>query len=110
MRRFGELPVAGPPCEGCGTVQVDTGYGADHCHRHGWVRAVLCQGCNETMKVVDAGGVLDLREVRVRVHGDGTIEQVYGPVPDDRRRWWDALLDIRANCRDCAEPPPGPLT
>lgn len=27
----------------------------DHCHEHGWVRGVLCQGCNHRMGCADAG-------------------------------------------------------
>jgi len=30
-------------------------YVYDHCHEHGWIRGILCQGCNQRMALVDAG-------------------------------------------------------
>jgi Recombination endonuclease VII len=30
-------------------------YVYDHCHEHGYVRGILCAGCNVTMGLVDAG-------------------------------------------------------
>ena len=52
--RYGEhAPVPlGATCEACGRSAAEV---TDHCHRHGWVRAVLCRLCNARLALVDRG-------------------------------------------------------
>lgn len=57
-RKYGDYPteraILTGVCECCQAVPVtNTLPFEDHCHRHGWVRALLCQGCNELMKRID---------------------------------------------------------
>ena len=51
--RYGEHPriPAGTSCEACGPRVA--ALATDHCHRHGWVRAILCGLCNAHMALVD---------------------------------------------------------
>lgn len=41
---------AGSACEGCGRNKQ---LGRDHCHDHGWVRGILCPGCNNYLARID---------------------------------------------------------
>lgn len=88
--------VAGSTCEfpGC---EVRGGYGVmvfDHCHRHGWVRGMLCSSCNVKVGRVEA--VMTLDDVSVDLGTSGYA------------RWL-------ANCPDCPGepgrriPPRGPF-
>lgn len=51
--KYEDHPKAKPgdPCSLCGSVTEAPVI--DHCHRHGWVRGVLCRSCNGVMMVVD---------------------------------------------------------
>lgn len=57
-------PKASGPCRirgrvscGCGKVNCldgrDSGFVYDHCHRHGYVRGIICTSCNNVMRYVD---------------------------------------------------------
>lgn len=43
--------TAGTPCALCGEASAHLV--TDHCHRHSWVRGVLCAGCNSAMSYID---------------------------------------------------------
>lgn len=65
--------------EGCLVAGMESGLVFDHCHAHGWVRAVLCARHNARMGLVDA---------LVREEGLDFSMTRYGP--------------ILASCPDCA--------
>ncbi|WP_083999899.1 endonuclease domain-containing protein [Actinomadura kijaniata] len=39
----------------------------DHCHKHGWIRGVLCNTCNGTMRWLDRGALLRAAGARAEV-------------------------------------------
>jgi hypothetical protein len=53
--KYGNHPPVstGASCEGCGARPRRPV--TDHCHRHGWVRGILCGQCNANMTLVDRG-------------------------------------------------------
>lgn len=53
--RYGthQAPAPGSACLLCGEASPSPA--TDHCHRHGWVRGVLCPRCNSNMAYVDRG-------------------------------------------------------
>lgn len=60
IRDFGQVQYSEgmffPPdssCEVCDTA--DCRRMVDHCHKHGWVRGVVCNRCNQVLRGVDRG-------------------------------------------------------
>ena len=77
--RYQGRPLAADPttCKGCGRVAKPV---TDHCHEHGWVRAIVCGSCNRHLASVDRGVV-------PRAGLDAAILA--------------ALVDIRNRCPEC---------
>jgi Recombination endonuclease VII len=65
-------------------------YEHDHCHRHGWVRGVVCKACNTAMAAFDRGYALDYQNAYPRAR---RMTGVLLRTPDYNR--------YSANCPEC---------
>ena len=62
-------------CAGCGTTERLV---RDHCHRHNWIRDIVCRGCNMRLGYIDQG-----------------------IVPPGSGELLAALIAVRNRCPDC---------
>lgn len=69
-----------PKCLACGVISPKPV--TDHCHKHGWVRGVLCPNCNALMALID-------RMI------------IPGPAMIDRGVSVDDLIGHAARCHEC---------
>lgn len=65
-------------CAGCGAARPLM---RDHCHQHGWIRAIVCGSCNRKL---------------------GHIDRLNVPPKTDRARL-TALVGVRNKCPDCTQ-------
>lgn len=95
-RRSGKVCAASGPCRikgcqscGCGKANCTLGRGKfnyDHCHKHGYVRGVICAGCNQKMKQLDW-----------IMKSERPVEHML------RYRWWAPLSSYLAHWDNCPE-------
>jgi hypothetical protein len=64
-------------------------YVVDHCHQHGWVRGVVCQSCNNSLAILDAGKTYNAPPP--------TLASLFGITCAKLR-----LEEFRLNCPECA--------
>lgn len=65
--QYGDHPPAPPgaSCEACGATPPSVV--TDHCHKHGWVRGILCGQCNANMALIDRGLLPGVRQAAALV-------------------------------------------
>lgn len=72
------LMAPGTTCAACGGAKALM---RDHCHEHGWIRGIVCCGCNRKL------GHIDRRNTPRRITGEHLA----------------ALLAVRNRCPDCEQ-------
>lgn len=85
----------------------DPAYVLDHCHKHGWIRGVICQTCNNQMKEYDRHGYLpplanEFDSVATDTYEHSDYYGIIATMDTDRAVKAVRLTEYARNCPECS--------